>query len=198
MPLVYDEPNDDSRPVRQLLHQRLAVLLPHRRPSSGILNVGLKANAFYYGMISRRLQQLPARAGHVHQDLGRAGRHPGQFFGWGRAGIRTALTPTGMPPTRSATRWAGPTPTPGRMTPPRAIPPRTAGTAAAIPATRTATPPPPARPSARPDGSMEGFDVGDPAFSIAKAVLPSTIWNDVMSYCSNQWISDYTYTGMYN
>ncbi|MEZ4861745.1 MAG: hypothetical protein R3C14_10570 [Caldilineaceae bacterium] len=48
------------------------------------------------------------------------------------------------------------------------------------------------------DGSMEGFDVGDPSFGIARRVYPGTSWYDVMSYCSNQWISDYTYTGMYN
>lgn len=48
------------------------------------------------------------------------------------------------------------------------------------------------------DGSMEGFDVGDPSFGIARRVYPGTTWNDVMSYCNNQWISDYTYTGMYN
>ncbi len=48
------------------------------------------------------------------------------------------------------------------------------------------------------NGSTEGFDVGDPGFGINPAVLPSSIWNDVMSYCSNQWISDYTYTAMFN
>src|SRR4029453_16663107 len=47
-------------------------------------------------------------------------------------------------------------------------------------------------------GSMEGFDGGDPAFGIAKAVYPSAAWNDVMSYCNNQWVSDYTYDAMYN
>ena len=45
---------------------------------------------------------------------------------------------------------------------------------------------------------MEGFDVGDPSFGIAKAIYPGTTWNDVMSYCSNQWLSDYTYNGMYS
>ena len=49
-----------------------------------------------------------------------------------------------------------------------------------------------------PSGSIEGFDVGDSAFGIARAIYPSSIWNDVMSYCSNQWLSDYTYTAMYN
>ncbi|MFN8446591.1 MAG: hypothetical protein U0175_37715 [Caldilineaceae bacterium] len=48
------------------------------------------------------------------------------------------------------------------------------------------------------NGSMEGFDVGDPTFGIARRVYPGTSWNDVMSYCSNQWISDYTYKGMYD
>jgi len=48
------------------------------------------------------------------------------------------------------------------------------------------------------DNSMEGFDVGDATFGIQKAVYPSSIWNDVMSYCSNQWLSDYTYKAMYN
>lgn len=48
------------------------------------------------------------------------------------------------------------------------------------------------------DGSMEGFDPGDPAFGIPRAIYPGTSWYDVLSYCSNQWISDYTYTGMYN
>jgi hypothetical protein len=48
------------------------------------------------------------------------------------------------------------------------------------------------------DNSMEGFDAGDPSFGIAKAVYPSATWNDVMSYCSNQWVSDYTYNGMYS
>ena len=48
------------------------------------------------------------------------------------------------------------------------------------------------------DNSIEGFDAGDPSFGIAKAVYPSSTWNDVMSYCSNQWLSDYTYNGMYS
>ncbi|MFL5806963.1 MAG: BACON domain-containing protein [Roseiflexaceae bacterium] len=47
-------------------------------------------------------------------------------------------------------------------------------------------------------GILEGFDAGDPAFGITKSVYPSALWNDMMSYCTNQWISDYTYLGMYN
>lgn len=48
------------------------------------------------------------------------------------------------------------------------------------------------------DGNTEGFDGGDAEFGIARAVLPSSLWNDFMSYCSNQWISDYTYNAIYD
>jgi len=48
------------------------------------------------------------------------------------------------------------------------------------------------------NGSMEGFDVGD-SLGQSLAIYPGTTWNDVMTYCvPNQWISDYTYLGMYN
>ena len=42
-----------------------------------------------------------------------------------------------------------------------------------------------------------GFDVGSPYFGIPRAVYPSAIWRDVMSYCDFQWISDYTYEELY-
>jgi hypothetical protein len=45
---------------------------------------------------------------------------------------------------------------------------------------------------------MEGFDVGDPGLGIPAKVLPSNTWNDVMSYCNNQWLSDYTCRAMYS
>lgn len=44
----------------------------------------------------------------------------------------------------------------------------------------------------------EGFDAGDSFYSVPRAIYPGTTWHDVMSYCNNQWISDYTYRGMYN
>lgn len=44
----------------------------------------------------------------------------------------------------------------------------------------------------------EGFDFGDPALGIARALYAGLVWHDVMSYCNNQWVSDYTYEGMYN
>lgn len=43
------------------------------------------------------------------------------------------------------------------------------------------------------DGAFVGFDLGDPANAIAMRALPGTAWRDVMSYCANQWLSDYTY-----
>jgi len=48
------------------------------------------------------------------------------------------------------------------------------------------------------NGTLTGFDGGDSEFGIARAVYPSNTWTDLMSYCNNQWISDYTYIGMYD
>ena len=47
-------------------------------------------------------------------------------------------------------------------------------------------------------GVLEGFDAGDSSLGLPLAVYPGTTWHDVMTYCNNQWISDYTYNGMYN
>lgn len=44
----------------------------------------------------------------------------------------------------------------------------------------------------------EGFDAGDPSLGIPRAIYAGTVWRDVMSYCDNQWVSDYTYKGMYD
>lgn len=48
------------------------------------------------------------------------------------------------------------------------------------------------------NGILEGFDVGDGSLGLPLAVYPGATWHDVMTYCNNQWISDYTYNGMYN
>lgn len=49
------------------------------------------------------------------------------------------------------------------------------------------------------DGAIEGFDVGDPGLNplLVPSVYPALFWYDMMSYCDNQWLSDYTYEGMY-
>jgi hypothetical protein len=44
--------------------------------------------------------------------------------------------------------------------------------------------------------TVTGFDVGDESHQIRMQPLPGDIWKDVMSYCDNIWISDYTYTGL--
>jgi hypothetical protein len=43
------------------------------------------------------------------------------------------------------------------------------------------------------DAGCVGFDVGDSALGIGIAAYPGTAWHDVMTYCNNQWLSDYTY-----
>lgn len=49
------------------------------------------------------------------------------------------------------------------------------------------------------NGPIEGFDVGDPGLNplLVPAVYPALFWYDMMSYCNNQWLSDYTYEAMY-
>ena len=47
-------------------------------------------------------------------------------------------------------------------------------------------------------GAYAGFDAGDQEKKLPKRVIPGNIGHDIMSYCSEQWISDYTYLGIYN
>jgi hypothetical protein len=42
-----------------------------------------------------------------------------------------------------------------------------------------------------------GFDHGDPANDLPLQVIPPT-WTDIMAYCANEWVSDYTYEGMHS
>jgi hypothetical protein len=46
--------------------------------------------------------------------------------------------------------------------------------------------------------SFWGFDTGDAAFDLPVQLYPGVLWFDVMTYCPYQWISDYTYDGMYS
>lgn len=46
------------------------------------------------------------------------------------------------------------------------------------------------------NGSVEGFDAGDPAFGRRPALLPDNVWTDMMGYCKNQWVSPYTYNAL--
>lgn len=47
------------------------------------------------------------------------------------------------------------------------------------------------------DGDFVGYDAGDPARGIAPQALPGTVWHDLMTYCVRQWVSRYTYEGIY-
>jgi hypothetical protein len=42
-----------------------------------------------------------------------------------------------------------------------------------------------------------GFDTGDPTLSIPMRAYPPEHWCDFMTYCDQQWISKYTYDGIY-
>lgn len=46
------------------------------------------------------------------------------------------------------------------------------------------------------DGAFVGFDVGDTALGRPMTVMPGVAWHDVMSYCTNQWMSSYTFKGL--
>ncbi len=48
-----------------------------------------------------------------------------------------------------------------------------------------------------PSNPTIGFDPGVPMFGVPAQLLPYAYWADFMSYCANQWISDYTYEELY-
>jgi hypothetical protein len=48
------------------------------------------------------------------------------------------------------------------------------------------------------DERFVGIDVGDPSLGLPLRVLPGTTSHDVMTYCDNQWLSSFTYGGMYD
>lgn len=43
-----------------------------------------------------------------------------------------------------------------------------------------------------------GFDVGDPALDLPMRAYPREAWADFMTYCDRQWVSKYTYDGLYD
>lgn len=47
------------------------------------------------------------------------------------------------------------------------------------------------------DNAFVGFDVGDPAYGLPMTALPGIQWHDVMTYCDRQWLSSYTYQGIW-
>lgn len=164
----------------------------------GILNIGLKADAFYYGMISDASNNFPrGQAVYTKTSVGPAGT-PGQFFGLGQGWDTDGSYADWYAAHEIGHSLGRAHPNAGSDNPATDPAVENCGHSRSDPGYpygNTSTSRAPIGPA---DGSMEGFDAGDPYFNIAKAVYPSGTWNDVMSYCSNQWISDYTYTGMYN
>jgi hypothetical protein len=48
------------------------------------------------------------------------------------------------------------------------------------------------------DDAFVGIDLGDATLGFAPVALPGTAWHDVMTYCTTQWLSSYTYQGVRN
>jgi hypothetical protein len=46
------------------------------------------------------------------------------------------------------------------------------------------------------DEEFVGIDFGDLSHNIPMRALPGIVWHDVMTYCDNQWLSSFTYTGI--
>jgi hypothetical protein len=164
----------------------------------GLLNVGLKTNAFYYGMISDASNNFPrGQAAQPMTSVGPAGT-PGQFFGLGQGWDTDGSYADWYAAHEIGHSLGRAHPNAGSDDPNTSNTTENCGHSRSDPSFpygNTSTARAPIGPA---DNSMEGFDAGDPYFGIARAVYPSSTWNDVMSYCSNQWLSDYTYTGMYN
>lgn len=150
--------------------------------------------AFYYGMISDTSNNFPrGQAIYDKTSVGPAGK-PGQFFSLGQGWDTDGTYADWYAGHEIGHSLGRAHPNPGS----------TDGTTSycghsrsdpSFPYGDTTHAKAPIGPSS---GSMEGFDVGDPSSGVARAVYPSSTWNDVMSYCSNQWLSDYTYNGMYS
>jgi hypothetical protein len=163
----------------------------------GFLNVGLNPNAFYYGMISDKSGYFPrGQAMYSKTSVGPAGT-PGSPFGLG-SGWDTDGTYADWYAAHEIGHSLGRSHPNAGSDDPATKAVENCGHSRSDPSYpygNTSTARAPIGPV---DNSMEGFDVGDPGFGIPAKVLPSKTWNDVMSYCDYQWLSDYTYTAMYN
>ncbi len=194
---AYPNPKDDVSLCASyytngwLFYYRIATMF-------GILNVGLNTNSFYYGMISDKSNNFPrGQAMYAKTSVGPAGTPCNPFglgCGWDTDGTYTdwyAGHEMGHSLGRAHPKAGSDDPSTPNVT-------ENCGHSRSdlsYPYGNTTTARAPIGPA---NGSMEGFDTGDAGFGIPPAVLPSSVWNDVMSYCSDQWVSDYTYTGMYN
>lgn len=188
--LIYDDPDDDISLCASyvtnswLWNYRINTML-------GKLNIGLSPTAFYYGMISDAAGYFPrGQARFPFTSVGPAGESggwdtDGTYADWYAAheighslGRAHPASGSDNPNTEDIFELC-----------------RHSRSDMNYPYGSINTASAPIGPA---DKSIFGFDVGDAALGLAPAVLPSDIWNDVMSYCNNQWLSDYTYTAMYN
>lgn len=48
-----------------------------------------------------------------------------------------------------------------------------------------------------PERGLAGFDIGDPLMNIGRRAIGPDAFYDLMGYCSFEWISDYTWDGLY-
>jgi hypothetical protein len=193
---VYSHPSDDISLCASyftngwLFYYRVAT-------EFGLLNVGLNTNAFYYGMISDASGHFPrGQAMYSQTSVGPAGT-PGSPFGLG-SGWDTDGTYADWYAAHEIGHSLGRAHPNAGSDDPNTTAVENCGHSRSDPSYPYGNLTTARAPIGPADNSMEGFDVGDPGFGIPAKVLPSNTWNDVMSYCSYQWLSDYTYKAMYN
>jgi hypothetical protein len=175
---IYKKASDRSLCASYLGNQWLAYY--RIATTLGFLNVGLKTKAFYYGMISDGLEFPRGQAIYSKTSVGPTGSGT---WGWDTDGSYADWY-AGHEIGHSLGR-AHPRAGSGGCGHSNSDPDFPYGTASGSRAPIGA-------------GSTQGFDVGDSAFGINRRILPNSTWNDLMSYCDNQWISDYTYKAMLN
>lgn len=170
----------------------------------GLLNSGLKLNAFYYGIIADSAGYFPrGQAAMPLTSVGPSGV-PGQPMAFEEGnGLGGSWDTDGTYADWYAGHEIGHSlgrahPNAGSDNPSTDDVRENCGHSRSDPSYPYGNTSSSAAPIGPADNSMAGFDVGDPSAGIAKAVLPSTTWNDMMSYCANQWLSDYTYEAIYN
>ncbi len=193
---VYDDPKDD---VSLCASYFMNGWLDYYREatSDGDLNVGLKPDAFYYGMITDASSFFPrGQAIYDLTSVGPAGI-PGQYALGSSAAWDFDNTYADWYAAHEVGHSLGRAHPDSGSDDPSTNARENCGHSRSDPNFPYGTKFSSRAPIGPADNSLEGFDAGDSAFGVPLSVYPSAIWNDLMSYCSNQWISDYTYTAMY-
>ena len=193
---VYDDPKDD---VSLCASYFMNGWLDYYREatSDGDLNVGLKPGAFYYGMITDASSYFPrGQAIYDLTSVGPAGI-PGQYALGSSAAWDLDNSYADWYAAHEVGHSLGRSHPDSGSDNPNTDARENCGHSRSDPGFPYGDTSHSRAPIGPADNSIEGFDAGDPVFGVPMSVYPSSIWNDLMSYCSNQWISDYTYTSMY-